>query len=161
MRRRAFITFLGGAAAAWPLTARAQQSDRIRRLGLLTNLGDAEIKGRIGPVLEELQRLGWIDGRNIKIDKRGGAGNADALRKHSAELVGLAPDVILAVGSVPTGYILQATRTLPIVFMFVIDPLGGGLVDNLSRPGGNATGFMLFEYSLSGKWLELLKQVAP
>jgi putative ABC transport system substrate-binding protein len=161
MRRREFITFLGGAAAAWPLTARAQQSDRIRRLGLLTNLGDAEIKGRIGPVLEELQRLGWIDGRNIKIDKRGGAGNADALRKHSAELVGLAPDVILAVGSVPTGYILQATRTLPIVFMFVIDPLGGGLVDNLSRPGGNATGFMLFEYSLSGKWLELLKQVAP
>jgi putative tryptophan/tyrosine transport system substrate-binding protein len=160
MRRRDFIKVMAGSAAAWPLAARAQHSDR-RRLGLLTNLGDAEIKGRIGPFLEELQRLGWTDGHNIQIDKRNGAANVDALRKQAAELVALGPGVILAVGTIPTTYLLQATRTVPIVFMFVIDPLGGGLVDDLSRPGGNVTGFMTMEYTLSGKWLELLKQIAP
>jgi putative tryptophan/tyrosine transport system substrate-binding protein len=111
--------------------------------------------------LQRLQRLGWTDGRNIQIDKRMGAANVDALRKHAAELVALAPDVILAYGTIPTAYLLQTTRTVPIVFTLVIDPLGGGLVDDLSRPGGNVTGFMVFEYSLSGKWLELLKQIAP
>ncbi len=160
MRRREFIKVIGGAAATWPLAARAQP-DRVRRLGLLTNLADAEVKGRIGPFFEELQRLGWTDGRNIQIDKRVGSGNVDALRKYAAELAALAPDVILAVGSVSVEALRQANSTVPTVFTLVIDPLGAGLVDNLSRPGGNVTGFMLFEYSLGGKWLELLKQIAP
>jgi ABC-type uncharacterized transport system substrate-binding protein len=158
MRRREFIKVIGG-AAAWPITAHAQQGERTRRVGVITNV---DTRGRVDPFLQRLQQLGWTDGRNIQIDiRRGGAGNVDAVRKHAAELVALAPDVILAVGTIPTAYLLQATRAVPIVFMLVIDPLGGGLVDDLSRPGGNVTGFMLFEYSLSGKWLELLKQVAP
>jgi len=142
----------------WPLVARAQQTDRVRRIGVLTNVDTTD---RVDPFLQRLQRLGWTDGRNIQIDKRMGAANVDALRKHAAELVALAPDVILAYGTIPTAYLLQTTRTVPIVFTLVIDPLGGGLVDDLSRPGGNVTGFMVFEYSLSGKWLELLKQIAP
>jgi putative ABC transport system substrate-binding protein len=158
MKRREFIGLLGGAAVVWPLVARAQQTDRLRRIGVLTNVDNRD---RVDPFLQRLQQLGWTDGRNIKIDIRRGTGNVDALRNHAAELVALAPDVVLAVGTIPTAYLLQTTRTVPIVFMFIIDPLGGGLVDNLARPGGNATGFMLFEYSLSGKWLEMLKQVAP
>ena len=158
MKRREFIKLLGGTAAVWPLVARAQQTDRLRRIGVLTTV---DTKDRVDPFLRGLQQLGWTDGRNIQIDIRLGAGNVDAVRKYATELVGLAPDVILAVGTIPTAYLLQATRTVPIVFTLVIDPLGGGLVDDLSRPSGNATGFMLSEYSLSGKWLELLKQIAP
>jgi putative ABC transport system substrate-binding protein len=153
MQRREFIGLLGGAAAVRPLVARAQQTDRLRRIGVLTNV---DTRDRVDPFLQKLQQLGWIDGRNIQIDKRLGAGNVDAVRKSATELVALAPDVILALGTIPTTYLLQATRTVPIVFTLVIDPLGGGLVDDLSRPGGNVTGFMVFEYSLSGKWLELL-----
>ena len=158
MRRRDFIKVIAGSATVWPLVARAQQTDRVRRIGVLTNVDTTD---RVDPFLQRLQRLGWTDGRNIQIDKRMGAANVDALRKHAAELVALAPDVILAYGTIPTAYLLQTTRTVPIVFTLVIDPLGGGLVDDLSRPGGNVTGFMVFEYSLSGKWLELLKQIAP
>jgi putative tryptophan/tyrosine transport system substrate-binding protein len=161
MKRREFITILGGAAAAWPLVARAQQDQPVRRIGILTALDEAENKARLDPLLTELPRLGWSDGRNIRIDMRAAGGNAEALRKYATELLALAPDVIVAFGSAPTDYLLQATRTAPIIFTIVVDPLGAGFVNNLARPGGNATGFMLFEYSLSGKWLDLLKQIAP
>jgi len=162
MRRRDFIKGMAGSAAAvWPLAARAQQAGQMPRIGVLTGLDEAEATRRIGPFLQELQRLGWIDGRNIRIDKRVGAGKADTMRKYAGELAALAPDAILAVGSSSTEFSIQATSTVPIVFTLVTDPLGAGFVENLSHPGGNVTGFMLFEYSLSGKWLELLKQVAP
>jgi putative ABC transport system substrate-binding protein len=161
MRRRDFIKVMAGSAAAWPLAAHAQQGARMPRIGVLTGLDEAEAKRRIAPFLEELKRLGWIDGRNIRIEKRVGAGKADNMRKYAGELAALAPDVILAVGSSSTEFSIQATSTVPIVFTLVTDPLGAGFVENLSRPGGNVTGFMLFEYSLSGKWLELLKQIAP
>ena len=161
MRRREFITLLGGTAAAWPLVASAQQDQKVRRIGILTSLDEAESKIRTDPFLKELPRLGWSDGRNIRIDMRVAGGDADTLRKYAPELVALAPDVLVAFGSATTDYLLQATRTVPIVFTIVTDPLGSGFVNNLARPGGNATGFMLFEYSLSGKWLDLLRQIAP
>jgi putative ABC transport system substrate-binding protein len=160
MQRREFITLLGGAAAAWPLAAHAQDQ-RVRRIGILTALDEAENKIRIDPLLQELPRLGWSDGRNIRIDMRAAGGNAEALRKYATELLASEPDVLVAFGSPPTAYLVQATRTAPIVFTIVVDPLGSGYVNNLARPGGNVTGFMLFEYSLSGKWLDLLKQIAP
>jgi putative tryptophan/tyrosine transport system substrate-binding protein len=161
MRRREFITLLGG-AAAWPLTVRAQQTDRMRRIGVLFGAAadNPTIQARLAAFLQVLQQLGWTEGRNVRIDTRGGAGSADSIRRHAAELVALAPDVILANGVV-TEQVLQATRNVPIVFVIVPDPVGSGFVDSLSRPGGNATGFMQFEYSLSGKWLELLKEIAP
>ena len=160
-RRREFITLLGGAAAAWPLSTRAQE--RVRRIGVLMNLAadDPEGQARIAAFAQGLKQLGWTDGRNMRIDIRSAAGNADDARKYAAELVALAPDVILASGGAPMGPLLQATRTVPIVFAIVPDPVGAGFVNSLSRPGGNATGFMQFEYSLSGKWLELLKQITP
>jgi putative ABC transport system substrate-binding protein len=163
MRRREFITLLGGAVAAWPLPVRAQQSDQIRRIGVLMNLaaGDPEGQTRIGAFIRALQQLGWIDGRNARIDTRWGAGDADSFRRHAAELVALAPNVILAATSPAVGALHQATRTVPIVFVNVIDPVGGGFVASLARPGGNATGFSLFEYGMSGKWLELLKEISP
>src|SRR5215831_17196976 len=162
MRRREFITLLGGAAVgAWPLTAHAQQDQRVRRIGILTALDEAENKIRIDPLLQELPRLGWSDGRNIRIDMRAAGGSAEALRKYASELLALAPDVLVAFGSPATDSLVQATRTTPIVFTIVVDPLGSGFVNNLARPGGNVTGFMTFEYSLSGKWLDLLKQIAP
>jgi putative ABC transport system substrate-binding protein len=163
MRRREFITLLGGAAAGWPLAARAQQSDRIRRIGVLTGLAadDADAQARYAAFVKRLQQLGWTDGRNVRIDARWGAGDADDIRKYAAELAALAPDVILTTGATAVASMLQATRTVPIVFAIVPDPVGAGFVDSLSRPGGNATGFMQFEYSLSAKWLELLKQIAP
>jgi putative ABC transport system substrate-binding protein len=163
MRRRAFISLLGGAAAAWPLAARAEQAERMRRIGVLLTLtaGDAESLARNAAFLQGLQELGWTDGRNLRIETRRAQGDADEIRRHAAELVALAPDVILAGGTANVGPLLQATRTVPIVFVNVADPVGAGFVNSLARPGGNATGFIQFEYSLSGKWVELLKQIAP
>jgi putative ABC transport system substrate-binding protein len=163
MRRREFITFIGGAAAgAWPLAARAQQTERMQRIGVLSGIADDPIlRPRLAAFVQGLQQLGWIEGRNVHIDYRWGGGEVDAIRKHAAELAALGPDVILGTGGPVTEQLLKATRTVPIVFVNVPDPVGSGLVDRLSRPGGNATGFMQFEYSLSGKWLELLKQIAP
>ena len=163
MKRRAFITLLGGAAASLPLASRAQQADRVRRIGVLVGAGadGLDAQARQGAFLQGLQQLGWTDGRNVRIDTRWGGANADDIRKYAAELVALAPDVILAAGNAPVERLLQATRTMPIVFVFAIDPVGSGIVDSLSQPGGNATGFMQFEYSLTAKWLELLKQIAP
>jgi putative ABC transport system substrate-binding protein len=162
MKRRQFITLLGG-AAAWPLAARAQQPVRMRRIGVLQPAAadDSEFQTRVGAFLQELQQLGWAIGRNVRIDTRWATTNAAEIRRHVAELVALAPDVILATGTSTVGPLLQATRTVPIVFPAIGDPVGAGFVDSLARPGGNATGFMTYEYSLSGKWLELLKQIAP
>jgi ABC-type uncharacterized transport system substrate-binding protein len=163
LKRREFITLLGGAAAS-PLAARAQQGERVRRIGVLQGGGDTDdprSQPNIGAFLQALQQLGWTDGRNVKIDYRWPAGDADKARKYAAELVALAPDVILAFSAPSLGSLLQATRTVPIVFVAVSDPVGAGFVDSLSRPGGNATGFMLFDYSLSTKWLELLREIAP
>jgi putative ABC transport system substrate-binding protein len=161
--RREFITLLGGAAAAWPLAARAQQSEPMRRIGVLMNAAadDPEYQARLAAFLQALQQLGWSDGHNVRIDIRWGAGNPDTMRKYAAELVALAPEVILTTTSAATTALQQATRTVPIVFSMVLDPVGGGIVESLARPGGNTTGFMQFEFSLSGKWLELLKQIAP
>jgi ABC-type uncharacterized transport system substrate-binding protein len=163
MRRREFITLLGGAVAAWPLAARGQQGERMRRIGVLlgATADDTEFQAWVGAFRQALQELGWTDGRNIHIDYRYTAGDAERTRKYAAELIALAPDVILASGASTVGPLLQVTRTVPIVFPIMADPVAGGFVDSLARPGGNATGFMLFEYSISGKWLELLKQIAP
>jgi putative ABC transport system substrate-binding protein len=162
MRRRDFITLFGGAVTL-PLAARAQESERMRRIGVLlpSTADDAEYLARMAAFLQGLQQLGWSDGRNVRIDTRWAAGDANLIRKYTAELVALAPDVILAPGSTSLGPLLQATRTVPIVFTTILDPVGAGFVDSLARPGGNATGFIAFEYGLSGKWLELLKQIAP
>jgi putative tryptophan/tyrosine transport system substrate-binding protein len=164
LKRREFITLLGGAvAAAWPLAARAQQAERMRRVGMLTPLpaDDPEVQRRYAGFLQGLQQLGWTDGRNIRIDARWSGGNASLTRKYAEELARLAPDVIVATGSAGVEPMLQATRTVPVVFVIVPDPVGAGYVDSLARPGGNATGFLMFEYDLSAKWLELLKQIAP
>ena len=163
MRRREFITLLGGAAAAWPLAARAQQAERMRRIGVLLPAvaDDPEWQARVGAFLQALALLGWTIGRNVRIDTRWATTNADEIRRHAAELAALAPDVILAGGATTAGPLLQATRIVPIVFTFGIDPVGAGLVDSLARPGGNATGFMSYEFSIGGKWLELLKEIAP
>jgi putative ABC transport system substrate-binding protein len=163
MRRREFVTLLGGATAAWPLAARAQQGEQMRRIGVLSGLpeDDPQSKTRIATFLHELQRLGWTEGSNLRMEYRWGADNAADARGIAAELVALMPDAILAIGNVTMGPLMQATRTVPIVFTIVIDPVGAGFVESLSRPGGNTTGFMMFEYSLSGKWPELLKQIAP
>jgi putative ABC transport system substrate-binding protein len=163
MKRREFVMFLGGAAAGWPLAARAQQPDRMRLIGVLQGVGADDLEGKVRFTAFEqaLQQLGWAIGRNMRFDHRWSGGNADVIRRQAAELAALAPDVIFATGSQATEQLLQATRTLPIVFAVVIDPVGAGMVARLSRPGGNATGFMALEYNLSGKWLELLKQIAP
>jgi ABC-type uncharacterized transport system substrate-binding protein len=163
MRRREFITLLCG-AAVWPLAARAQQPERMRRIGILLPAAadHAEFQTRVGAFLQALALLGWTIGRNVRIDTRWATTNADDLRRHAAELAALAPDVLVAAtGTATTAPLLQATRTVPIVFAIVIDPVGAGFVASLARPGGNATGFTMFEYGMSGKWLELLKQVAP
>jgi len=163
IKRREFVTLLGGAAAAWPMAARAQQPGGRRRLGVLmaTAADDPESRKRLFALLQSLQQLGWVEGRNLRVDIRWAAGNTDDTRKCAAELTALAPDIILAAGSLALGPLLQATRTIPIVFTHVPDPVGAGFVDSLARPGGNATGFMELEYSMGGKWLELLKQIAP
>jgi putative tryptophan/tyrosine transport system substrate-binding protein len=162
IRRRDFVILLGGGAAAWPLAARAQQTERVRRIGVLMSVADGpEGKARLGAFLEGLQQLGWTDGRNVRIDQRWGAGDAERARKYAAELVALGADVILASGDHSVVASRQATRTVPIVFTTVADPVGTGYVESLARPGGNMTGFTLFEYSTSGKWLELLKEIRP
>jgi putative tryptophan/tyrosine transport system substrate-binding protein len=164
MQRREFISFLGGAAATLPLAARAQQSDRVRRLGVLvaSTADDPEWQTRIAAFQQGLLQLGWSDGRNVQIDTRWATTKPDDVRRHAAELAALALDVIFAgSGTAAVAPLLQATRTVPIVFVLVIDPVGAGFIDSLSRPGGNATGFTVFEYGMSGKWLELLKQIAP
>jgi ABC-type uncharacterized transport system substrate-binding protein len=163
MRRRDFIKLVGGSAAVWPLTSRAQQPDRMRRIGVLMNLaeGDAEAQARIAAFLRGLQQLGWTDSRNVRIDTLFAVGSGAEARKNVADLVARSPDVILATGSVSVGPLLQVSSAVPIVFVIVPDPVGAGYVNSLARPGGNATGFLLFEYGIGGKWLELLKQVAP
>ena len=163
MRRRELITVLGGAAAAWPLMARAQQRERMRRIGMLMGLaaGDPLDQARFAAFAQGLQQSGWTIGRNVQIDARSSAGNADDARRYAAELVALAPDVLLASGNSGVAPLLQATRAVPIVFVIVPDPVGAGFVDSLARPGGNATGFLAYEYSLGAKWLELLKELAP
>src|SRR5262245_11220104 len=162
LKRREFITLLGGAALARPVAARAQRSERVRRIGVFTpGVADQDWQGRNAAFLQGLALLGWIDGRNVRIEYRWGEGDAVHIRKHAAGLVALAPDVILAGGSSALGPLLQATRTIPIVFVTVPDPVGAGFVDSLARPGGNATGFTVFEYGISAKWLELLKEMVP
>jgi putative ABC transport system substrate-binding protein len=162
LRRREFITLIGG-AAAWPLAARAQQGERMRRIGVLmgTPASDPEGQARYAAFLQGLAQLGWSDGRNVQIDTRWVPGDANLYRTAIPELLALAPDVILASGTSSMAPLHQATRTVPIVFAGIVDPVGGGFVASLSRPGGNATGFVLFEYGISAKWLELLKQIAP
>src|SRR5262244_40705 len=160
--RRELLAALGGAVAAWPLAANAQQGARMRRVGVLmsTAADDPEGQARIAAFAQGLQQTGWVVGDNVRVDIRFGADNAN-LRKYAGELAASAPDVILAVGSSAAAPLLQATRTVPIVFALVADPVGAGFVDSLARPGGNATGFTLFEYGISAKWLELLKEIAP
>ena len=164
MRRREFIALAGG-AAAWPLVAHAQQGERIRRVAVLssaaTDTSEPEGQANVAAFLQALQQLGWTSGQNLQIDHRVGANNPERIRKLAVELAGLAPDVILTAGASSVGPLLQATRRVPVVFVNVADPVGAGYAESLARPGGNATGFMAFEYSLSGKWVELLKQVAP
>jgi len=164
MNRRDFVTLLGGTAATWPLAARAQQGERMRRIGVLMASGadDSESQARIAAFLQGLQQLGWADGRNVRIDTRWATTNANDIHRHAAELAALAPDVLVAAtGTVTVAPLLQATRTVPIVFVQVIDPVGAGFVVSLARPGGNATGFTIYEYGMSGKWLEFLKEIAP
>ncbi len=161
--RRKFITLLGGAAAAWPVVARAQQGEIARRIGIILPAAsdNAEFQTRLAAFHQALEQLGWIIGRNVQIDTRWATANAADIRRHVAELVALTPDVILAHASTTVGPLLQATRTVPIVFPVAADPVAAGFVDSLARPGGNATGFMDFEYGMAAKWLELLKQIAP
>ncbi|MFL5087328.1 MAG: ABC transporter substrate-binding protein [Xanthobacteraceae bacterium] len=163
MRRREFITLLGGAAATWPLAARAQRGERMRRVGVLlsTHEGDPQRRAQLAAFVQRLTELGWVDSHNARLDVRWTAGSVDAARKYAAELVALAPDVIITDTSFNVAAVQQATRTVPIVFGGVIDPVGAGLVDSLARPGANTTGFTAFEYAIGAKWLELLKEVAP
>jgi len=161
--RRHFITLLGGAAAAWPLAARAQQNERIRRIGVLIANAESDPEGqaRVAALRQDLQRLGWTEGRNIRIDYRWGVGDPDRARDYAAELVALAPDVIVANGTLASTALQRATRSIPVVFVVVIDPVGSGLVQSLAHPGGNITGFATFEPEIGGKWLELLTEISP
>ena len=163
IRRREFISTLCGMAVAWPLAARAQQPEGMRRIGVLMNRAADDPLGqaRVAAFQQALQQLGWNDGRNVRIDIRWGENDADRVRRDAQELVALAPDILLADSTASVTALQKVTRTLPIVFTSVVDPVGAGHVDSLSRPGGNITGFMLFEYGFSGKWLELLKQITP
>ena len=162
MRRREFILLIGGAAATWPLAARAQEPSGVRRIGVLMNISDdPEGKARLAAFRQSLEQLGWIDGRNVRIDTKWADGDVERIRRLATEMVAQSPDVILATGSAAAAPLLQATRTVPIVFVNTPDPVGAGYVKSLARPGGNATGFLLFEYSIGGKWLDLLKQIAP
>ena len=161
MRRREFLGVLGCAAAAWPVVAKAQQRNAVRRVGVLTGAAGPDSKARVAVFLQALAQLGWTEGGNVQFEIRQGGGSNDAIRKYAAELAALAPDVIMTIGGTATGFLLQATRTVPIVFTIVPDPVGSGFIDSLSRPGGNATGFLQFEYSFGGKWVELLREIGP
>jgi len=163
MRRREFITFIGSVAATWPPAARAQQGERVRRIGALMSRAADDPEGQAGLAAfkQGLEQFGWSDGRNVRVDTRWGEDDAERDREYAAELVELGPDVILAIGSLSVTSLERVTQSLPIVFAAVGDPVAAGFVETLARPGGNTTGFMLFEYSLSGKWVELLKQIAP
>ena len=164
MNRREVITVLGGAAASWPLAVRAQQTAvPLRRIGVFMHFAadDPEGQARIGAFLQGLQEFGWAIGSNIKIDYRWSAGDPERSRRYAAELIALAPDVILGSGTTTVVPLQQATRTVPIVFMLIPDPVGAGFVESLARPGGNVTGFIVFEYGISSKWLELLKEIVP
>src|SRR5258707_2292618 len=163
VRRREVLTLLGGAAAAWPAGARAQQGERMRRIGVLmsTAADHSESKARLAAFLQRLQELGWVDGRNARIDVRWPGSDFARFRSDAAELAALAPDVILATGTSGLSPLLTVTRTVPIVFVAIADPVGGGFVESLARPGGNATGFTVFEYAIGAKWLELLNEIAP
>ena len=163
MHRRDFIKVIAGSAIGWPLAVRAQQAERMRRVGVLMSLAadDQEGQARVGAFVQGLRELGWIDGRNVQIDIRWAAGGDRVRQNYAAELVALSPDVMLASGGSVVAPLLQVTRAVPIVFTQTPDPVGAGFVDNLARPGGNATGFSIFDYSIAGKWLELLKQIAP
>jgi putative ABC transport system substrate-binding protein len=163
MRRREFIGLIGGAGLVWPFAAHAQPSGPVRRIGVLMNraANDPEGQARLAALQQGLEQAGWSIGRNVQIDLRWGEDDLDLEAKHAAELVALAPDLIFASGTLSVAAVKRLSRTIPIVFVGVTDPLGAGFVDSLARPGGNATGFMIYEYSLSGKWLELLKEIAP
>ena len=163
MRRREFINIIGGAAAMWPVAVLAQQAERMRRIGVFAGLTESDpvVQPLVAAFRGALAKLGWTEGSNVLIEYRWGGGDADMGRRHAAELAALAPDVIFVSGGVALERLLQATRTVPVVFAIVPDPLGSGFIESLSRPGGNATGFLMFEYSLTGKWLELLKEIAP
>ena len=163
MRRRDFISLMVGSAVSWPIATRAQQPERMRRVGVLLSDAAEDLEGqaRLAAFVQALQQLGWTDGRNVRVDTRWGAADADRYRKYAAELVALAPDVLVATTSPAVAALQQATRTLPIVFAAVVDPVGAGFVANLAQPGGNTTGFALYEYGISGKWLALLKEIAP
>ena len=163
MQRRDFISFVGGAVAAWPVAVRAQQPERVRQIAMLNALGsdDTEAQARIAVFKQSLQQLGWVVGQNLKIEIRQIGADVDRLRSNAVELVALAPDVIVTIGSVAIAPLQQATRTIPIVFVNASDPVGAGFVQSMAHPGGNITGFSNFEYSMSGKWAELLKQIAP
>jgi putative tryptophan/tyrosine transport system substrate-binding protein len=161
MRRREFLLLSVGAATCRPFAASAQQSEQLRRIGVLTNVPAVLGQPRVAVFLQVLQQLGWSDGRNLRIDTRFAENNVDLGRRYAAELLALAPDIILASGTPAVLALQSVTRTLPIVFVQVSDPVGAGVVDSLARPGGNTTGFMNFEYSLSGKWVEILKKIAP
>jgi putative ABC transport system substrate-binding protein len=164
MKRRDFLGLLGGAAAAWPVTAYAQQVEHVRRVGVLISRDaedDSDVQPRVAAFAQAMGALGWIEGRNLRLDTYLTSPTASEVRKRVVELVATAPDVVLTTGSTTLVPFLQASRTIPVVFMSVVDPVGGGLIESLARPGGNATGFMQFDFSLTGKWLELLKQIAP
>ena len=162
MRRREFITLVGGAAAGWPLAARAQQPDRTRRIGVLMGAAvQTDQQAGLAVFKETLHQLGWIDGRNVRVEVRWAGGDPVEARKDAEELVALPADVIMAAGQLPLQALLQATRSVPIVFNSIIDPVGSGYIDSLARPGGNATGFITFDYALAAKWAELLKEIAP
>ena len=161
MKRREFIKLLGAATTAWPLAAHAQQTERMPRIGVLMNVDNSDNRATHAAFLQALQQLGWNDGQNVRIDTRWAGAAASDIRKYATDIVGLAPDVIVASGTSAMVPLLQATHSVPIVFANVADPVGAGFVDTMARPGGNTTGFIQFEYSLSGKWVELLKQIAP
>jgi putative ABC transport system substrate-binding protein len=163
LKRREFITLLGGAAAVWPLAARAQQAERVRHVGVLMNVAEGAPvgQGRLSAFVQRLKELGWTEGSNVHLDVRWGAGDNELYRRYATELVALVPDVIVAVTSGSVAALQRATHTVPIVFAGVIDPVGAGFVSSLARPGGNSTGFALFEYAIGAKWLELLKEIAP